>query len=126
MAGKEAMNAEIVLSQLAFTLAVYLLLPVRNRRLRLVSPFWGVMLLGLVHFRGLRLADHMRSMIDDSAITTLLWLVWCSVAKLWIAALPDRLHRDMTPASVFWRCCHPATLGLSMTIHIASAIHRDF
>lgn len=117
MVGKEAVDTGIALSQVAFTLALYLLLPVRklpaSARIALLA---GVALLGFVPFRGLRLADYMRSIVDDLAITTLLWLAWCAVAKIrGIAALSDRQHRDLTLCFGFLALLlYPATLGLSM------------
>jgi hypothetical protein len=104
-------------SHLAFALLAFLPLPVRRLPVWARAAFLvGAALLSLVPYRGLSLATYLRSLTDDLAITTLMWLGWCALAKIrGIAPLPPRRHLQLALCFgllALW--LYPATLGLSI------------
>lgn len=111
------MSTGIVLGHLTFALILFLLLPTRRlspgSRLGVLA---GAALLGTVPFEGVSLATFMRSVTDDLAMTTLLWLAWCAASRVrGVSALPER---QRFPLILFFALLalllYPAALGLSL------------
>lgn len=111
------MNVGMLLSHLTFALLVFLLLPTRRlssrARLALLLGAGG---LSLVTVDGLSLGDYTRSYTDDLAITTMLWLAWCVLARLRaVHSLSLRHHSQLALCfAVMALVLYPATLGLSL------------
>lgn len=110
------MNIGFICAHITFALLLFLLLPTR----RLDRKFQIAILLvcGALSFLtidGLSLGDYTRSYTDDLAITTLLWLAWCTASRLKISQpLSSRHHLQMALCFAGMALfLYPATLGLS-------------
>lgn len=110
------MNSGFISAHITFALLAFLLLPTRNltRRIQL-AVLAGCGALGFLTIEGLSLGDYTRSYTDDLAITTLLWLAWCTASRLRISQpLSSQHHLQLALCfaglAVF---LYPATLGLT-------------
>lgn len=110
------MTAGVIFSHLAFALALFLLVPVRRLPVSArIGLLVGMGVLGAIPLQGLSLADHVRSLTDDLAITTLLWLGWCAAARIrGAAALPRRQQQQLALCfALLALSLYPASMGLS-------------
>lgn len=110
------MSSEIILCHLTFALILFLLLPIGKLPMPArFAVFAGAVLLGIVPYTGLSLATYLRSLTDDLAITTLLWLGWYAAAKiLRFRAMPARQQGELVLCfGALALLLYPATLGLA-------------
>lgn len=105
-----------ICAHITFALLLFLLLPVRRfgRNIQ-IAALAGCVAASLVTIEGLSLGDYTRSYTDDLAITTLLWLAWCTATRLRITQpLSSRHHLQLASCfAVMALFLYPATLGLS-------------
>lgn len=105
-----------VCAHLTFALVIFLLLPTnRLSRRSQLGLLIACAALSFVPIDGLSLGDYVRSYMDDLAITTLLWLLWCTSCRFKInEPLSSRHHLQLALCFVALALfLYPATLGLS-------------
>lgn len=110
------MNIGFICAHITFAFLLFLLLPTRrfDRRIQ-TATLVGCVALSFVTIEGLSLGDYTRSYTDDLAITTLLWLAWCTSSRLGMSQpLSSRHHLQLALCfaglALF---LYPATLGLT-------------
>ena len=112
------MTTGIVLSQIPFALALFLLLPTgRLPAAGRLAVLAGVALLMMVPVvDGLSLCEYARSLTNDLSIATLLWLAWSAGAR--IAGTRGQSERKHLQLALCFASLalllYPASLGLSM------------
>lgn len=99
----------------SFTMIIFLLLPSfgLDRAARIVLLI-ALLAASFIPLNGLSLAAYLRSHIDDLAITTLVFMVWCCLRKL--GFLPPAQQSATTVLIIFAALAlvlYPATLGLT-------------
>jgi hypothetical protein len=102
-------------AHVSFAMLVFLLLPAfglqRSRRVALLS---GLLAVSFVPVGGLSLAAHLRSYIDDLALTTLVFMAWGCLRRLdLLAPAPQDKTWVLIIFAVLALALYPATLGLS-------------
>jgi hypothetical protein len=102
-------------AHVSFAMLVFLLLPAfglqRSRRIALLS---GLLAVSFVPVGGLSLAAHLRSYIDDLALTTLVFMAWGCLRRLdLLPPAPQDKTWVLIIFAVLALALYPATLGLS-------------
>lgn len=110
------MSIGFICAHITFALLAFLVLPTRrlSRRNQLIILL-ACGALSFLTIDGLSLGDYTRSYTDDLAITTVLWLLWCTSSRLNITqTLSSRHHLQLALCfAAMALILYPATLGLS-------------
>jgi hypothetical protein len=102
-------------AHLSFAMLLFLLLPAFGLpRLARIAVLGALLAASFLPVGGLSLAAHMRSYIDDLALTTLVFMAWGCLRRLNILApAPQDKTWVMVIFAILALVLYPATLGLS-------------